>query len=258
MKYIFIILLITGCSSGNNSQETETVIIDSISSPLLEITYLLGGGRFQDFAIDDKIYVLSDNGGDSTINTFNHGHSPQDSQGSFTYDFIGHQGLSYYKGFWSTYRPEKRSMVYFNEYGLKAVLRLFGDDFSSRSSCTPSVTKDYTAAFGYRSGLNIVRVWYTSLEAGDYTDKYLHEWEGPTTAPAQGLQIIGDKLWIITGGKNRDKDKHLYQYTLKGQLISDEIITVGKTAKGIYEPEGLGVLDGRLILGILTDLPRLY
>ena len=60
MKYIFIILLITGCSSGSNNQGTEIpepIIIDSITNPLLEITYLLGGGRIQSFAIDDKIHI---------------------------------------------------------------------------------------------------------------------------------------------------------------------------------------------------------
>jgi len=75
----------------------------------------------------------------------------------------------------------------------------------------------------------------------------------------QGLASIGDRVFILTGNHDTNKEKLLYTYTLKGDLISKnnfkmQSLSSSETSQITYEPEGLEIFKGEnrnyLIYGI--------
>ena len=65
----------------------------------------------------------------------------------------------------------------------------------------------------------------------------------------QGIMCDNDIIYCLTGDSNKDNNKLLYAYTLKGDLISKKEITTGKTwaeNKGSnpkWEPEGMALYN---------------
>ena len=65
----------------------------------------------------------------------------------------------------------------------------------------------------------------------------------------QGIMCDNDMIYCLTGDSNKDNNKLLYAYTLKGDLISKKEITTGKTwaeNKGSnpkWEPEGMALYN---------------
>jgi hypothetical protein len=216
MRFILIIaILLGGCSDNEPAKPLE---IDS---------------NMQSFAITDKyIYVL-----DKFYYV-----SRYDLSGNFIdsgTNLVGHQGLGYDGNLWATDHYESRSAIEFTyQDDVIGRYRLFGDDFSSISSATPTVTDTYLIALGYRQGAPVIRVWYKDFHvSGDYSDKYLYEFTGIDTSPIQGIASDNNHIWIVTGGKYGAR--HLYTFTLEGQLVDKELLSYEAEPEGLYYHNGL-------------------
>lgn len=205
---------------------------------------------------------------------------------------IGHQGLSteYIANtikLWSTSATVGRSAVRFNFVPDTAidtgeVYELFTNKlFANSTSCTPTVSSDgkYLLAHGTRFGTAITVIRVFDLQRlitegpGDYTAKYLHEWETQnlvvTGNPLQGLACDGKYVYLNAGGTGFTPDvrKRLHIHTITGfQVYRNDNCVVGREAalgdlrSTRYEPEGLAMIKGAdgnpvLTMGILSGDP---
>lgn len=152
--------------------------------------------------------------------------------------------------------------------------------FANSTSCTPSVSScgNYLVASGTRFGTqtHVMRVFRMDVlragGPGDYTDKYLYEFEtnGVYRAgnPVQGTACDGQNVFVVAGGTGFEPTtyKHLYVYSLSGELVSKEgNFRVGRAlaqsdGNGTrYEPEGLCIMHNgsgyTLCAGFLSGQP---
>lgn len=244
-----------------------------------------GGQRngIQSFALDEyngDIYTLHINGRKNknlaTINRYPLGGGESKRSIAFTKplnDVVGHQGLGleYLSSgairLWSTYYKDSRQVVRYavsDELPVSDVqiYRLFGSDFRTYVSSTPTVSFDqrYIVAAGKRKGVayQTIRVWKISDlvkgGAGDYSKSWMYEWDvkdiGGAGYPLQGIASDGRRVWIIAGNNRIDVPKRMVTYSLKGELIDRELhVDIGKSkamldGRGeVYEPEGLALMD---------------
>lgn len=175
---------------------------------------------------------------------------------------IGHQGLGYQAGpdgplFWSTDAADKRwvSRYAFAPGGAATArrFRLFGEDFKSGVSSSPTISLDqrYLIAQSQRldSGLTTIRVWRLSdIEDGDdLTTRYRHQWDVTIAGPQHPLQAIasdGRRVWIIAGNARLSDTKRFQERTIGGRLVrASEDFRQGKEIAvrhgSVFEPEGL-------------------
>ena len=90
--------------------------------------------------------------------------------------------------------------------------------------------------------------------AGDYSDKYLYEWEidediladnpgGTVPQPKQGMVSDGAFVYILAGSSSITEPKHVHCYTLDGQRVAenDKVIIGQDIAASFMEPQGLAI-----------------
>lgn len=90
--------------------------------------------------------------------------------------------------------------------------------------------------------------------AGDYSDKYLYEWEidediladnlgGTVPQPKQGMVSDGAFVYILAGSSSVTEPKHVHCYTLDGQRVAenDNVIIGQDIADSFMEPQGLAI-----------------
>lgn len=261
----------------------------------------------QSFAFDERtrnIYTLQLNGVSndnmSTINRFSlDGEIQQNSAGYSTpvSSEVGHQGLGleYLEGsafrLWTTGHANSRQAVRYSytDGGPLAdieVYTLFGSDFKSNTSCTPTIShgQSLLVAYGTRTGgtNTTVRIWRLADVVdggpGDYSGSWLYEWDTQglvdSDHPTQGIASDGQVVWLLAGNNNINLGKRLQEYTIEGTLISsDEDFQTGRRqalldgAGVVYEPEGLAVLGNgpglTLCVGVIsgdlgTRFARIY
>lgn len=187
---------------------------------------------------------------------------------------LGHQGLAVeYNGddmrLWCTSSVGGRYAVRFKYVKDVAVdsgevFQLFKNGiYANNTSCTPTVSRDqrYLIAHGTKLAGTVSTIRVFDLKAlitggpGDYTDKYLYEWETDNiidaSNPMQGTASCGDYVYLIAGGTGftTDVNKRLHVYTIEGKLVEkNDNVTVGRddamaTPDGTrYEPEGLSMM----------------
>jgi len=244
MRIILIALLLVGCGSSSPESTIEEPVI---SEPIIELD--INDGGIQDFTlVDDHIYALSENYNDLTKITKLSMSGEFISETNYS-DVAGHQGLTTDDNgyFWSTSHGESNKIVKFKDDSFVYTLT----DLMGKST-TPAIGGDYLVA----QTPGKIRVWYLwdFTEEGDYSDKYLYEFDSPEGV-LQGIATDGVLIWIITGWAELE-EKPLYTYTLEGEFISKEYIDNGLAKAGTegtrYEPEGLDYHDGYLYVGLVT------
>lgn len=257
---IVLCMWLSACSGGGGgSSEPERV--ETEGPQLIQtVDYLLGphGWRgIQDFTyVNGELYTLHHSSDETTINRFE---GDEIAGYSVVGAVAGHQGLAHDgRYFWSTaYHAKGKAVKFSYEDGepLQTVARykLFS---KSNVSSTPAVGGGYVAAQGLVNGQRVVRIWYldTFNESGDYSYQYLYQWP-IADAVVQGIATDGDKVWIISGLKE-ESAKPIHTYSLSGQLLKTQSVTIGMTGSGWYEPEGLSMLKGKLVFAMVTGTAK--
>lgn len=202
---------------------------------------------------------------------------------------LGHQGLSYQKIdgdqflLWSSanqYHVENNghyAVQFF--YNPNANLerfklyKLFDNNFNIHGSTTPAISTDgkYLVARGYKNELSIIRVWDidkllitdTNSNIVDFSDQYISEFivdkiSSDKQYPIQGVASNGKYIYLLLGSYSIKHNKLLLTYSLNGELINKEEITVGKE-KAIkesksqhWEAEGISIINDRLFIMIVS------
>lgn len=243
-----------------------------------------GGGSIgvQTFAFDERarrIYTLQLNGvGSGNLSTINRfdldGGIGQTTLGNSTpvSSDVGHQGLAVELldspnfRLWTTGYADSRQAVRYSytdgaALGDIQLFTLFGPDFESNTSCTPTISygQTYLVAYGTKTGATNTTVRVFNLAdlvaggPGDYSGQYVTEWDTvglvDATHPTQGIASDGVSVWLVAGNNDINEPKRFQMYTLAGTLISsDEDFQVGRAqalldgAGTVYEPEGLALL----------------
>ena len=253
MRYLLILaMLLAGCSGGSSDntepEQTPNNIYDDI----------------QDFAVSEYLYTLSHIGSRATIKRYT-----RDAEylgESLDTVEIGHQGLSIdrYGFFWST-APDYRSAVKFiyadDAKPLVVGIYTLFDDSYNNSNSTPAIGKGYLVAHARKDSKSTIRVWLLDdlQESGDYSDKFIYEWQPSIVKkdhPLQGIATDGVKVWMISGFAQIEA-KPLHTYSMQGELIKSEMFSKGldlaETEGTRYEPEGLSYYNG-LHVGIVSGV----
>lgn len=179
---------------------------------------------------------------------------------------VGHQGLvlsplSNPTMLWSTSRNDKRSAISVElASGKERTVKLYNDEFSPSVSSTPSISVDgrLFIAQGQRrdqKGTAVIRIWRmrdiqnSQGVTSDLSDAWIYEWPAAQIVdsehPLQGIFGDGSTITLLSGNGSLEQTKRLYQYSLKGELLSKEDdVHVGRESAVLdggrhYEPEGL-------------------
>ena len=222
-----------------------------------------------------RVYTLHldgvGSGNNSTINRYEmDGDIGALTQGNSTpvSQVAGHQGLAVESGnnrLWSTSFADKNDAVryiYTDSAALSGaeIFTLFDNtEFETSVSCTPTISygQKYLLAYGTKTGAadTTVRVWdFAAMVAkgpGDHKDDYIFTWDTQgavsATRPTQGIASDGVYVWLIFGDIDINEDKRIYTFTLDGELIDFQTMTIGRAqalldgAGTVYEPEGLSI-----------------
>ncbi|RIY38495.1 hypothetical protein [Psittacicella gerlachiana] len=202
--------------------------------------------------------------------------------------YLGHQGLTWQPTstgvkLWASagthYKNYGRYIVSF-DYQANAqpqepqVYELFSPSFNGTGSPTPAISSDnrYLIARGYQrhSYKSIIRVWDLNqidlTSEHDLSQKFLYQFAlDPISLtqdyPLQGIASDGNFIYVFLGYYLINSPKLLLTYTLEGKLIGREFLQVGRemalklSTLHHWEAEGINVVDGQLLITIVTGDP---
>lgn len=192
-----------------------------------------------------------------------------ESVGSGT--ILGHQGLVCVNELgqdrlYSTSYADKRDVVSAiyaagGEFTSVSSFTAFDSSFSSSLSCTPSESRDGESYIvqGSKSGNRHVREFRISdnrlLSETLYAESELNG------KPVQGMAIDKSTIYVIAGDNKLARDKVFLKIERGTGKILYKDIQYGaffeqakNVGSSVYEPEGMGWLDGDLCIGMITGV----